>query len=107
MAKSNSKKDEAHQAVDAAIASIERMFGKGAIMRIGDAETPQIASIPTGSLAVDMAIGVGGFPRGRVVEVFGPESSGKTTLALSVVAGLAASIGALRKRPVEVLRSEG
>ncbi len=70
--------------VETALAQIERQFGKGAIMRLGQQETLSLGTIPTGSLAVDYAIGIGGFPRGRVVEVFGPESSGKTTLALSV-----------------------
>ncbi|MEL7060899.1 MAG: recombinase RecA [Acidobacteriota bacterium] len=74
------------QALSSAVGQIERQFGKGAIMRLGQQESLGIASISTGSLAVDAAIGVGGFPRGRVVEVYGPESSGKTTLALSVVA---------------------
>ncbi|HEX9735071.1 MAG TPA: recombinase RecA [Thermoanaerobaculia bacterium] len=74
------------KALDGAMTQIERQFGKGAIMRLGQRESYGVPSIPTGSLAVDFAIGVGGFPRGRVVEVFGPESSGKTTLALSVAA---------------------
>src|SRR5436309_10349266 len=73
------------KAVDGALSQIERQFGKGAIMRLGQREILAIEAIPTGSLAVDNAIGIGGFPRGRVVEVYGPESSGKTTLALSVV----------------------
>jgi len=72
------------RSLDGALTQIERQFGKGAIMRLGAQETLGIAAIPTGSLAVDSAIGIGGFPRGRVVEVYGPESSGKTTLALSV-----------------------
>ena len=72
------------RSLESAVTQIERQFGKGAIMRLGAQETLGIASIPTGSLAVDAAIGIGGFPRGRVVEVYGPESSGKTTLALSV-----------------------
>jgi recombination protein RecA len=71
--------------LEGALSQIERQFGKGAIMRLGQQEALAIAAIPTGSLAIDAAIGIGGFPRGRVVEVFGPESSGKTTLALSVV----------------------
>ena len=75
-----------------ALSSIERQFGKGAIMRLGQQENQGIKAIPTGSLAVDAAIGIGGFPRGRVVEVYGPESSGKTTLALSV-AGQAQKTG--------------
>ena len=72
------------RSLENAVTQIERQFGKGAIMRLGQQETLGIDSIPTGSLAVDAAIGIGGFPRGRVVEVYGPESSGKTTLALSV-----------------------
>jgi len=71
--------------VEGALSQIERQFGKGAIMRLGQQDAVKIPAIPTGSLAVDNAIGIGGFPRGRVVEVYGPESSGKTTLALSVV----------------------
>ncbi|MCZ6726600.1 MAG: recombinase RecA, partial [Acidobacteria bacterium] len=74
------------KSIDSALSQIERQFGKGAIMRLGQKEGLKIPAIPTGSLAVDAAIGIGGFPRGRVVEVYGPESSGKTTLALSVVA---------------------
>ncbi len=80
------------RSLESAVAQIERQFGKGAIMRLGQQETLGIASIPTGSLAVDAAIGIGGFPRGRVVEVYGPESSGKTTLALAV-AGQAQKTG--------------
>jgi recombination protein RecA len=76
---------EKTKALDNALAQIERQFGKGAIMRLGQFDNLAIEAIPTGSLAVDYAIGIGGFPRGRVIEVFGPESSGKTTLALSVV----------------------
>ncbi|MEM9553891.1 MAG: recombinase RecA [Acidobacteriota bacterium] len=86
MAKSSTATTDKSKALDSAVGQIERQFGKGAIMRLGAQETLGIASIPTGSLAVDAAIGIGGFPRGRVVEVYGPESSGKTTLALSVVA---------------------
>src|SRR6185436_20759565 len=88
------------KAIDSALSQIERQFGKGAIMRLGQRETLAIEAIPTGSISIDSAIGIGGFPRGRVVEVFGPESSGKTTLALSVVAqaqkqgGIAAFIDA-------------
>jgi len=79
------KKDERIKAIESAVTQIERQFGKGAIMRLGKREGFVIEIIPSGSLAVDYAIGVGGFPRGRVVEIFGPESSGKTTLALSTV----------------------
>jgi recombination protein RecA len=78
-------KAERLKAIEGALTQIERQFGKGSIMRLGQREAQALEFIPTGSLAVDAAIGVGGFPRGRVVEVFGPESSGKTTLALSVV----------------------
>ena len=73
------------KAIDTALTQIERQFGKGSIIRLGQRETVAVPAISTGSIAVDHAIGVGGFPRGRVVEVYGPESSGKTTLALSVV----------------------
>jgi recombination protein RecA len=81
----NDPKNEKIKAVDGALLQIERQFGKGSIMRLGAREIQPMEFIPTGSLAVDYAIGVGGFPRGRVIEIFGPESSGKTTLALSVV----------------------
>jgi len=78
--------EKRNQAIDAAIASIERQFGKGAIMRYGDTELPQIEAVSTGSLGLDIALGVGGVPKGRVVEIFGAESSGKTTLALQIIA---------------------
>ncbi len=78
-------KTERLKAIEGALTQIERQFGKGSIMRLGTREAQAMEFIPTGSLAIDSAIGIGGFPRGRVVEVFGPESSGKTTLALSVV----------------------
>ena len=81
-----SKAQDKAQSLEGALSQIERQFGAGAIMRLGQAQHLTIDSIPTGSLAVDYAAGCGGFPRGRVVEVYGPESSGKTTLALSVVA---------------------
>jgi recombination protein RecA len=75
------------KAIDLAVSQIERQFGKGAIMRLGiDAVLPEIPVISTGSLALDIALGVGGVPRGRVVEIYGPEASGKTTLALHIVA---------------------
>src|SRR5438067_4507198 len=69
-----------------AVSQIERQFGKGSIMRMGESTTMAIESIPTGALALDIALGVGGLPRGRVVEIYGPESSGKSTLAMHVVA---------------------
>src|SRR6478752_7386252 len=74
------------KALDAALAQIERQFGKGAVMRMGERSMEPIEVIPTGSTALDVALGVGGLPRGRVVEVYGPESSGKTTLTLHAVA---------------------
>ncbi|MFE7648562.1 recombinase RecA [Streptomyces phaeoluteigriseus] len=74
------------KALDAALAQIERQFGKGAVMRMGDRSREPIEVIPTGSTALDVALGVGGLPRGRVIEVYGPESSGKTTLTLHAVA---------------------
>jgi recombination protein RecA len=75
------------KALDAALSQIERSFGKGSIMRLGKNESPvQIATVPTGSLGLDIALGIGGLPRGRIVEIYGPESSGKTTLALHAIA---------------------
>src|SRR4029079_16294713 len=74
------------KALDAALAQIERAFGKGSIMKLGQRETLEIESISTGSLGLDIALGIGGLPRGRVVEIYGPESSGKTTLATHCVA---------------------
>src|SRR5512139_2301977 len=75
------------KALEMAISQIERSFGKGAIMKLGAGEVAEgIQAIPTGSIALDIATGIGGYPRGRVVEVFGPESSGKTTLALHAIA---------------------
>jgi recombination protein RecA len=101
------------KAVDSALSQIERQFGKGAIMRLGQRETLAIDAIPTGSISIDSAIGIGGFPRGRVVEVYGPESSGKTTLALSVVGqaqkrgGVAAFIDAEHALDAEYARKLG
>ncbi len=74
------------KALHAALGQIEKQFGKGSVMRLGDAAAQQVEVIPTGSLGLDIALGIGGMPRGRVVEIYGPESSGKTTLALQVVA---------------------
>jgi recombination protein RecA len=74
------------KALDAALSQIERQFGKGTVMRMGDTEHVAIPSISTGSLGLDIALGIGGLPRGRIVEIYGPESSGKTTLTLQVIA---------------------
>lgn len=78
--------DAKNKALAAAIGQIEKQFGKNAVMRMGDAPVLKIDSIPTGSLGLDAALGIGGLPRGRIVEIYGPESSGKTTLTLSVIA---------------------
>ncbi|MDO8504250.1 MAG: recombinase RecA [Candidatus Liptonbacteria bacterium] len=80
------KKISNKDGIDALVKSMQEKFGEGAIMTLGDTKHKNIAAIPTGSFSLDMALGVGGLPRGRIVEVFGPESSGKTTLALNVVA---------------------
>lgn len=74
------------KALDLALSQIDRQFGKGSVMRLGDDTRPPVKVIPTGSLALDVALGIGGLPRGRVVEIYGPESSGKTTVALHAVA---------------------
>jgi recombination protein RecA len=81
------EKDDKKRALDLALSQIEKQYGKGAIMKLGDAEAPEdIPAISTGSLGLDIALGVGGFPRGRVIEIFGPEASGKTTLTLHAIA---------------------
>ncbi|MEO8468811.1 MAG: recombinase RecA [Chloroflexota bacterium] len=77
---------ERGKAVDSAILSIEKQFGRGAIMKLGSAERQHVDFIPTGSIALDLALGVGGIPRGRITEIFGPESSGKTTVCQHVIA---------------------
>ena len=78
--------DQRKAALDVAIRKIEKNFGKGSIMRMGDATDMKVASVSSGSLAIDKALGIGGYPRGRIVEIYGPESSGKTTVALNAVA---------------------
>ena len=94
------EKGEKNKAIEMAIANLEKQFGKGTVMRLGEQRVDDIPIISTSSLGIDAALGVGGFPRGRIIEVYGPESSGKTTLALHVVAeaqkagGIAAYIDA-------------
>ncbi len=85
-ANSNSATTERARALEAALAQIDRAFGKGSAMKLGSKEAMQIESVSTGSLGLDIALGIGGLPRGRIVEIFGPESSGKTTLALHAIA---------------------
>jgi recombination protein RecA len=104
---------EKMRAVETALSQIDRQYGKGAIMRLGDHPPVMISVIPTGSIAVDAALGVGGVPRGRVVEIFGPESSGKTTLSLQIVAqaqkrgGIAAFIDAEHAMDAEYAKKLG
>ena len=86
MAQSSTTAADRKKALSAALTQIERSFGKGAIMRLGDGTVLEVETIPTGSIGLDHALGVGGIPRGRVIEVFGPEASGKTTLALHMIA---------------------
>ena len=101
------------KAVEVALLQIEKQFGKGSIMRLGDKETIAIPTISTGALSIDAALGIGGVPRGRVVEIFGPESSGKTTLALHIIAeaqktgGMAAFIDAEHALDPEYSRKLG
>lgn len=79
-------KEEKRKALDTAIAQLEKTYGAGAVMRLGQNSNMNVEAIPTGSLTLDMALGIGGVPRGRIVEIYGPESSGKTTVALQIVA---------------------
>ena len=80
------ERSEKSKALETALSQIEKNFGKGAVMRLGENAGLNVEAIPTGSIALDAATGIGGLPRGRIVEIYGPESSGKTTLALHVVA---------------------
>lgn len=81
------------KALELAVAQIEKSYGKGSVMRLGDEARQPISVIPTGSIALDVALGIGGLPRGRVIEIYGPESSGKTTVALHAVANAQAAGG--------------
>ncbi|NMN00380.1 DNA recombination/repair protein RecA [Bifidobacterium sp. DSM 109958] len=111
--KEQSVQDKRRAALDTALAQVEKSFGKGSAMRLGDKPPQNVEVIPTGSLALDMALGIGGLPKGRIVEVYGPESSGKTTLALHVVAnaqragGVAAFIDAEHALDPEYARKLG
>lgn len=101
------------KALDAALAQIDRQFGKGSVMRLGSEERAPVAVIPTGSIALDVALGVGGLPRGRITEIYGPESSGKTTLTLHAIAnaqaqgGIAAFVDAEHALDPEYAKSLG
>lgn len=87
MSKEDTKQASRERAIEAALSQIEKQFGKGTVMKLGQREAAiKVPAIPTGSIAFDLSLGIGGFPRGRVVEVFGPEATGKTTLALHVIA---------------------
>ncbi|MCL5436052.1 MAG: recombinase RecA, partial [Patescibacteria group bacterium] len=100
MPKTSSEQDNKWKAAESAIDQIRDRFGEGSIMRLQDAKTMSVEAIPTGSISLDLALGIGGVPRGRIIEIFGPESSGKTTLAMHIVAevqrmgGLAAFVDA-------------
>ena len=82
----NNQNPEKMKALEAALGQIEKQFGKGSVMKLGDFSAMEVEAIPTGSLSLDIALGIGGIPRGRIIEVYGPESSGKTTLALHMIA---------------------
>jgi len=105
--------NEKQKALDAAMKSIDKAFGKGALMRLGDKEIEPITAISTGSLGLDMALGIGGIPEGRIIEIYGPESSGKTTLTLHMVAecqkkgGVCAFIDAEHALDVEYAKNLG
>ena len=108
-----SPSEERIKALKLAIDKIEKDFGKGAIMKLGDKPAVSVETIPTGALALDVALGVGGIPRGRIIEVYGPESSGKTTLAQHIVAecqkkgGIAAFVDAEHALDPEYARNLG
>ncbi len=109
----NPSPEQRRIALGEALKSIDKRFGTGSVMRLGDAEATRVSTIPTGNLQLDLALGIGGLPRGRVVEVYGPESSGKTTLALHAIAeaqalgGTAAFIDAEHALDVEYARKLG
>lgn len=111
--KTSGPADNREKALENALANIEKDYGKGAVMRLGDNEAPKISTISSGNTAIDIALGIGGFPRGRIVEIYGPESSGKTTVALHAVAqaqkagGIAAFIDAEHALDPEYARKLG
>ncbi len=113
MAISNMNKDDKQKALEVAFGKIQKQFGKGAVMKLGDMPVEEIEAIPTGAINLDLALGIGGLPRGRIVEIYGPESSGKTTLALECVAqaqrlgGIAAFIDAEHALDVNYARNLG
>ena len=84
--KSADKSNDKKKALETALAQLEKKQGKGIVMRLGDNMNMEVKSVPTGSLSLDLALGIGGVPRGRIIEIFGPESSGKTTVALHMIA---------------------
>ncbi len=113
MAATTNEKDSKAKALEQALQQIDKQFGKGALVRLGDRPQETIQAIPTGSIGLDAALGIGGIPRGRIIEIYGPESSGKTTLTLHVVAeaqrlgGLAAFIDAEHALDAEYARKLG
>lgn len=113
MAKKLSPEEAKREALETALTTIERKFGQGAVMKLSDHAHLKVPTIPTGSISLDLALGVGGIPKGRVTEIFGPESSGKTTLALHVIAeaqkqgGVAAFIDAEHALDVEYAKKLG
>ena len=81
----SNENSEKRKALEMALSQIEKQFGKGSVMKLGDFTAMNIEAIPTGALSLDIALGIGGIPRGRIIEIFGPESSGKTTVALHMI----------------------
>ncbi len=93
MAKEMKLDENKKKALDAAMAQIEKQYGKGSVMKLGDNAKMQVETVPSGSIGLDLALGVGGIPKGRVIEIYGPESGGKTTVALHMVAEVQKKIG--------------
>ena len=95
---------EKKKALEAALSQIEKQFGKGSVMKLGEYQAMNVEAIPTGALSLDIALGIGGIPRGRIIEIFGPESSGKTTLALHAIAEAQKLGGCIRSSICKTLR---